>query len=490
MRVSDRGRLLLVLLAGSAGSLVAALAGCRLLDRRPARWWLHDLLPGGHGAQLALLYGGLAVLCLAWLVAGWLVAQGDVRERGLLLCGLIWALPLALGPPLFSQDLVSYLAQGSIVHLGLDPYARGPAVLALHGQRALSQAVSPFWRHTPAPYGPAFLGLAALAATIAGGHLVLGLLLMRLPALVGVVLLAGFVPRLARRLGGDPRRALWLVVISPFTLVGLVASGHNDALMAGLLVAGVTLAVERRPVAAVAMCALAGMVKLPALLGVAFVVAAELRAPGRRAARAAMLGAVCVAVIGCVSVVTGLGVSWVSGGVFSTPSRVRLAITPGTQFGYVAAALLHALGIAAGERTLEGDGVRVAFALAVLGTLWLLWRVRRATLVRRLGAALLLLVAGGPASWPWYLIWGLALLACRPQAQRWRLLALVLVLVLPAFLIAPGGRLLLPRQTAPLVLALYVAAAVAYVWSARGGRPLTAPGGWPRRLPGVPAPRS
>ena len=65
---------------------------------------------------------------------------------------------------------------------------------------------------------------------------------------------------------------------------------------------------------------------------------------------------------------------------------------------------------------------------------------------------------GGPAAWPWYLIWGLALAACCPPAQRWRWLPLVLVAT--AFLVRADGQLVLPRQTAPVMLAIYALAAV------------------------------
>ena len=62
-------------------------------------------------------------------------------------------------------------------------------------------------------------------------------------------------PRLARNLGRRPGVALWLAVLSPLALFSFIASGHNDALMLGLLVAGLTLASEDKPMAAVFVCA-------------------------------------------------------------------------------------------------------------------------------------------------------------------------------------------------------------------------------------------
>ena len=64
--------------------------------------------------------------------------------------------------------------------------------------------------------------------------------------------------------------ALWLGALSPLALFSFVSSGHNDALMVGLLVAGVTLAVEGRLLAGLVLCALAATVKLPAAAAVVF----------------------------------------------------------------------------------------------------------------------------------------------------------------------------------------------------------------------------
>ena len=58
----------------------------------------------------------------------------------------------------------------------------------------------------------------------------------------------------------------------------LVAAGHNDVLMAGLLVAGVAVALEGRPLSGSAICALAATIKVPALVGAVFIAVAWARA--------------------------------------------------------------------------------------------------------------------------------------------------------------------------------------------------------------------
>jgi hypothetical protein len=440
---------------GLAGSLVIAVAGAELLRGRPITWWWTPGL-----GNTPWFYLGMVALCVAWLGLGVYHASADRSSPvRLLLIGGLWCLPLALGPSLFSRDMFSYLAQGSILHQGLDPYHQAPVVLShLHGSRVLD-AVFPFWRHTTAPYGPLFLGLASMIYGVVGANLIAAVLLLRGVELAGVVLLAVFVPRLARAVGGDPTRATWLAVISPLVLLEFVAAGHNDALMTGLLVAGVALALERRPLLGIAVCALAATIKLPAATGALFIAVAWARAAPRSTIRIAVVSAAAVAaVLGIVTLVTGLGLDWIAAGL-SKPSEVRIAITPATAAGHSLASLLQSLGVSANAKSLESAAHVLALALAGGVAIVLCLRVRYENLVWSLGLLLLALVLGGPAAWPWYLTWSVALLVCCPPAQgtRWVPLAIVGA----AFLIRPDGQLILSRESSPFVLALYAVAAVA-----------------------------
>ena len=462
---------------GLLGSVVIAYAGPRAVGDATVTWWYVPAAPSGRAGSVALLYAGMALLCLAWLGMGRRLtppgrssAPGDRRD--LLVVGALWALPLALGPPLFSRDMYSYLAQGTILHLGLNPYHATPAVLASLGHAGVLHAVSPFWRHTPAPYGPLFLSLTSAIVAVTGSHLIAGVLVSRALELVGITLVASFLPRLTRALGSDPARATWLIVLSPLTMLELVAAGHNDALMIGLLTAGVALALEGRPMLGLALCALAATIKVPALAGAVFIAIAWARAEDTPTARVrfVLTGTVITAgVLAIVSVGSGLGVSWLSSTVFSTPARVRLAITPATGLGWTVAALLHDAGLGVNARSVESAfGAVAAGATALLGVI-ALYRVRISKLVPYLGVFLVVAAAGGPAAWPWYFSWGLVLLAaCRgPQ----RSLALALALAGSAFLVKPGGILALPLGSAPAVLAVYalIAGAVWYHRKRGGG---------------------
>jgi alpha-1,6-mannosyltransferase len=465
---------------GLAGSVLVAYAAPHAVDDRVVGWFYVPAAPSGRGTSLALVYVGMALLSGAWLGLG----RALPSRRGLLLVAAAWALPLALAPPLFSRDVYSYLAQGTILRLGHSPYHTAPAALAGLGHQHVLDAVSPFWRHTTAPYGPLFLGLVAIITAIVGSHLVAGVLLTRGLELVGAALLAVYVPRLSRSLGTDVRRALWLGLLSPLVTLQLIAAGHNDLLMAGLLAAGVAYALDGRPLLGVAICALAATVKVPALAGAAFIALAwgreELgpRAPARFIATAALIA---LAILGAVTLVTGVGVDWLSTALFSTPAKVRLAITPATGVGYTVASLLSDVGITVSQRGLEGALGVVGFVLVAIAGAVLLYRVRIARLVTSLGTFLLIAAAGGPAAWPWYFIWGLALVCALRAAQR--SLALALGIAISVFIVKPNGILALPLQSAPAVVAVYLLIAAAVWWGHRRRREALRPAGVRERTP-------
>jgi hypothetical protein len=177
-------------------------------------------------------------------------------------------------------------------------------------------------------------------------------------------------------------------------------------------------------------------------------------------------------VLGVVTLAVGVGFDWITTGVFSTPQKVRLAITPSTGVGYTIASVLHDFGAYANARSIESAVAGVFGALTVGVAAWLLWRVRRATLVRDLGAVLVIAALGGPAAWPWYLIWGIVLLAAWPGAQR--SVALAAAVTLPVFLVKPDGILLLDRSASPVVVVVYIVLGAAAWLAWRHRRPAPA----------------
>jgi hypothetical protein len=308
------------------------------------------------------------------------------------------------------------------------------------------------------------LGLVSVITALVGNHLVVGVLLTRLLELAGAALLAVYVPRVARSMGSDGRRALWLALLSPLVTLGLILAGHNDLLMVGMLVAGVAYALDGRPMLGIAICALAATVKVPALAGAAFIAVAWGREERGRHGPIRFMGVAAlltVAVLGVVTLLVGVGVDWLSTALFSTPAKVRLGITPATGLGYTVASLLSDIGIGVSHRGLEGVFGVIAFGATAVAGAVLLYRVRVRRLVPWLGAFLVIAAAGGPAAWPWYFLWGLALLAALPAPQRSA--GLALAICVSVFVVKPNGILALPLHTAPAVVIVYALIGAA-VW--------------------------
>ncbi|MEQ4305902.1 polyprenol phosphomannose-dependent alpha 1,6 mannosyltransferase MptB [Plantactinospora sp. B6F1] len=201
----------------------------------------------GYWLGLAGWVAGLAALAGIWWRLGARVRRrpASVPLGWLLRTGLLWATPLLVAPPIASRDAYAYACQGALWLDAVDPYAVG----VLPGGCVWSDAVPALWRDTPSPYGPLALALAGGAVAVArlvgtstDGQLLVAVALLRVQALAGVVLVAGFLPRLARAGGLDPVQACWLGLVSPLVLVHAVGGAHNDALVLGLVVSALSLA--------------------------------------------------------------------------------------------------------------------------------------------------------------------------------------------------------------------------------------------------------
>ncbi|MGM9336382.1 polyprenol phosphomannose-dependent alpha 1,6 mannosyltransferase MptB [Streptomyces murinus] len=403
-------------------------------------------LPAPASAQeatgLVAVYFGVVLLIAAWVLLGRLVRGArPPAPRALLLVLAVWAAPLVLAPPLFSRDVYSYLAQGAMADAHMDVYTQGPAALG----GPLADQVAPMWQHTGAPYGPAFLGLASALSGLTRGELPAGLIGMRLLALLGVALMAFALPRLARHSGADPAAALWLGALNPLVLLHLVAGAHNDALMLGLLGLGLVAARGRRPVLGAVLVTLAALVKAPAALGLLAVVAFQARA-GRRPLPAALTtAAVSAATTVAATVTAGTGYGWI--GALGTPvSPQNWALT--SLLGRATGDLLDRLG--SGLAPLAVPGWHLLGLVATAVAILLIWLRLRLKPVYALGLSLLVVAVFGPAIRPWYVLWGLFLIAAAaPSASvRHRVAALAGVLALA---VLPSGA---PADAGQLVLAV------------------------------------
>ncbi|GIG56521.1 membrane protein [Longispora fulva] len=396
---------------GFVGSAAVALGGLAA-GALPVRDTLTPVrglgdLRGYATPGLACTYFGLALLVLAWW---WL---GTIRPptRGLLITFAVWAAPLALGPPLFSRDVYSYLAQGRMVGEGIDVYQFGPATLG----GPLAAQVPAIWQTTPTPYGPVFLTFATRVSRVADGHIAGGVLGMRAVALLGVAALAVCLPRLARACGVDPSPAVWLGLLNPLVLLHLVAGAHNDAVMLGLLVTGLVVALHRRPALGAVLVTLAALVKAPAALGllvVAAIWADQLAGRWRWPLALFRAGGTGLATTVIATGVAGTGYGWI--GALSTPiSATNWSVT--SALGRLTGVVLDThLGVSAWRWI--GLGAVGAVGLFV----WL--RREQLGVVHALGLCLAAMAVLGPALRTWYLLWGLVPIAAAAPTgavRRW-----------------------------------------------------------------------
>ena len=373
------------------------------------------------------VFAGVALLLQGWLVLGHDVLEDLERDEHRLLKILaVWTAPLLLMPPLFSRDAYSYFAQGQLMLAGLDPYTNG--VSALPGW--FLTGADPLWSESPTPYGPAFLLLEQGVAALVGTSAYVGAILFRLIALTGVALLAVYVPRLAHAHGIPTPKALWLAVLNPLVLMHFVAGAHNDALMVGLLVAGLALGAERHPIQGVLLVGLAGAVKPIALVALPFagLLWAGTRARWPRRLLAWLASSVLVlGVFAALSVVAGVGLGWVAS--LSTPGSIRTWLSPPTALGMALGRLLDQVGLGTvdGAITFFRAAAMIVGALIGLG---LVLRPEGRSPVRGAALALLAIVALGPVVQPWYLLWALPLLAATGLTGTQLRVAIVITSVL------------------------------------------------------------
>ena len=424
---------------GLAGSAVMVLGG--LLAGVPPK---HDLvlqLPFLQTMRtfstltVMVVFTGVFMLMLAWWRLGRLVRAGapGTGIRDLLVTLVWWSVPLLVTIPIFSRDVYSYLAQGKMTVWGMDAYQYGPALMG----GPLTVDIPPIWQTTPAPYGPVFLSLAAGVTNVTGLSIPLGILGMRLLSLLGLALIVASVPRIARATGVDPRAALWLGVLNPLVLIHLVGDAHNDALMLGLMLAGLALALRRRPAWGAVLVTLAALVKAPALLALVFIVplwAADLsgRARWLRAGFAAF--GVSVATVVVATTVAGTGYGWM--GTLDTPTRAHTWTSLTTDVGYWCGLVADHFGLAQPDQVLAAW--RLA-GLAAAGVVCLLMLRRHwNTPVVGLGLGLAAVLALGPVVHPWYLLWALIPLAAAARSAKIRRWVAITTIAMTA-MVLPGG---------------------------------------------------
>jgi alpha-1,6-mannosyltransferase len=386
-----------------------------LLTNSPLGFWRY-----GHGRELAavLMYGGVGLMVWAWIRLGREVLAQRARGRAVLTTAAVWTAPMLMSPPLFTRDVFSYLAQGGLPLAGFDPYAVGPD--AMPG--IFTDNVHFFWQDTPAPYGPLFILIAKAVAWVTGDTIILGVVLMRLALLPGLLLFVWALPELTRRLGGRVPVALWVAVANPLMVIHMVGGGHNDLLVMGLLAAGALIALRGGHIAGIALVTGAMAVKASAAIALPFLVlvwAAHLSGSRRvRIAKAIAAGSgVFVVVFAACTFAAGVGLGWLPA--LSAPSMIVNWMSLPTAVGEFTHTLISMIVNVPKQPFVNVTRVLGGILLVYIAVQqWLAARDGGPDAVRRAGIVLLATAVLSPAMLPWYVSWGMALLAATAWTVR------------------------------------------------------------------------
>lgn len=352
-----------------------------------------------------------------------------------------WTVPLLFTFPIMSRDVFSYLAQGRLLHAGLDPYGEG--VSSLPGW--FMTGADSLWAQSPSPYGPAFLLVSQLVWFVTDGGPEWAILLFRVMFLGGMALCMWSIPRLARRFGARGDWAQWVFIANPLFGLYMIAGAHNDTLMLGFMLTGLYFVNpnwpaetrRRRILFGFVLLACSIAIKPLTVLVLPFAGMLLLWKPGQRISYRARIKvwAKSVLIVGAVLVifgsVTGLWFGWIEA--MTTSGAAAFPYAP---FG------LLGLGIGWLFDVIWGTGLEpVAQVFYSLGTLaiavvtaWLALLPRPKRPVLSAAIALTTAVLAAAVFQPWYVLWVLPLFAVVGVWRNWAasllyLLVTVLVVV-------------------------------------------------------------
>jgi hypothetical protein len=214
---------------------------------------------------------------LAWVAAGRVAPRRDMAEDegdrlaryGVLLFPMAFILVLIWMQPVTTTDLYGYVARGFLyVYKHADPMTT-QATLLPGGLQVNRPA---------APYGPAWLLIAAGVSRLAGQNLLVNMLVFKLieaAATIAALLLAD---GLARWLA--PGRRLRILVFfgwSPLLMFEAIGNGHNDIVMMVCVLAGLLCMLHGRARTAFALFVLGALIKYVAAICIPLWLVYELR---------------------------------------------------------------------------------------------------------------------------------------------------------------------------------------------------------------------
>lgn len=365
-----------------------------------------------HAIVLAAGYAAVFACYLsAWRAASRL--RGRAAAVLIIGAGIAFAIVLLWAYPAGANDIYDYVFRARLWgHYNYSPLTVTP--LQVNTDPWFGYVV---WIWFPSPYGPLWAEISFALNRLGGDSLLANLLLFKLLAVSCVALGSILLYALLRERGDSG--ALGGVVLfawNPLLLFEAAVNGHNDVLMALLLLAGLWLFRRRRLRAALVLCALAGLVKIAAFVALpALLLAGARNSPAQ--SRMQRVRLLLSAVIACV-----LTAAVVYAPLWQGPQTLSGVLALDNRFTASAAAVVKLA-----LETRYGSDAAIWLARFVFTALFLavyLWLLRRAarraepveqTLTAGIAA---LLIVGTLWFQPWYVTW---LLALAPLAgRRWQ----------------------------------------------------------------------
>jgi hypothetical protein len=215
-----------------------------------------SITPPERAALVAVALGAWVLL----VALGW--TRGTLPLKPLLAAIGITLLFAVVTPSNQSGDVNSYVMYGRIVTVHHDnPFATYP--MHFEGD-PMRRNVNALWQRTPDIYGLGFTVIMAGLAPVIGESTFLAHFTYQLVALAAVGAMLWLLWKRTR----NPA-VLAFVGLHPLLAISVVNGGHPDALVALGVLAGVMLAVERRPALAAVAFAFAASVNFTALVAAA-----------------------------------------------------------------------------------------------------------------------------------------------------------------------------------------------------------------------------
>lgn len=394
-----------------------------------------------------------------------------------------WTLPIIATAPLFTQDIYSYIANGSIVVQGMDPYSAGPVQL-LGADNDLARSVPFIWANSPSPYGPVALGIAGIISVITSDSIVAAVILHRVASILGVIAAGWAISRLAVRCRVAPSSALWLGILNPLSILHLIGGIHNESIMLGFALVGMELALRGIDklqastslsmssawpawlliIGGGVLISAAGMVKVTGFTGLGFAGMALARFFAQRlnlkpylaiSSAAGILLAVLLATIAAFTVLSGIGLGWITGqgGAVSIRSWLSVSSDVGVASGFMG----MMLGLGDHTEAILSVTRAVGIVVAAAFMVRMLFATFRGVMhpIGGLGVSTLVLVVLFPVVHPWYILWAIFPLAAWANRLFFRY-AVIIYSAIMSFVVLPRG-LGLPAGT---VAQIYLTAAV------------------------------